>query len=117
MVTKTIFNLNYQIMEKEPVRVLTLFLCNGTKKHREPQRERGYLLIFFLFSFSNFFNHIIIINLNDKIMEKEPVRVLTPFQCDGTKKHWEPHRERGHHLKNIFLFFLFFPFFFFFFFL
>ena len=33
-----------------------------------------------------FFNHIIVLNLNDKIMEKEPVRELTPFQCDGTKK-------------------------------
>ena len=37
-------SLNYQIMEKEPVRVLTLFLCNGTKKHREPHREIGYHL-------------------------------------------------------------------------
>ena len=34
---------------------------------------------------SIFFNHTIILNLNDKIMQKEPVRVLTPFQCDGTK--------------------------------
>ena len=29
------------------------------------------------FFFSIFFNHIIILNLNDKIMEKEPVRVMT----------------------------------------
>ena len=32
MVSKIIFNLNYQIMEKEPVRVFTQFQCNGTKK-------------------------------------------------------------------------------------
>ena len=61
-----------------------------------------------------FLNHTIILNLNDEIMEKEPVRVLTPFLCNGTKKHWEPHRERGYHLKSLFLL-LFFPFFFFFF--
>ena len=75
MVSKIIFNLNYQIMEKEPVRILTLFLCNGTKKHREPHGERGCHLkcLFFLI----FKNHINILNLNDKIMEKEPVRVLT----------------------------------------
>ena len=64
------------------MRVLTLFLCNGTSKHREPHREREYYLFFF--------NHI--------IMEKEPVRVV------DTIKHWEPHRERGYHL-NLFLFF------------
>ena len=75
MVSKIIFNLKYQIMEKEPVRVLTLFLCNGTKKHTEQHTERGYHLSFFFFN-----NHIVILNLNDKIMEKEPVRVLTPFQ-------------------------------------
>ena len=34
-------------------------------------------------------------------MEKEPVRVFTPFQWDGTKKHWEPQREREYHLKNL----------------
>ena len=36
-------------------------------------------------------------------MEKEPVRVLTPFQCDGTKN-------TGNHLKKedtIYLFFFF----------
>ena len=38
-------------------------------------------------------------------MEKEPMRVLTPFQCDGTKKDWEPQRERGYHLKSLFFFF------------
>ena len=43
-------------------------------------------------------------------MEKEPVRVLTPFQCNGTKKHWEPHRKREYNLKSFF----FPPFFFFF---
>ena len=43
-VSNIIFNLNYQIMEKEPVWELTLFLCNGTKKHRESHRERGYHL-------------------------------------------------------------------------
>ena len=37
-------------MEKEPVRILTLFLCNGTKKHREPHGERGYHLKY-LFNF------------------------------------------------------------------
>ena len=46
-------------------------------------------------------------------MEKEPVRVLTPFQCDGTKKHWEPQRAREYHLKSLFFpfpfSFLFFP--------
>ena len=40
-------------------------------------------------------------------MEKEPVRVLTPFQSDGTKN-------TGNHLKKedtiyLFIFFLFFP--------
>ena len=67
MVSKIIFNLNYHIMEKEPVRVLTLFLYNGTLSFLKKR-----------------FNHIIVLNLNDKIMEKEPVRVLTPFQCNGT---------------------------------
>ena len=66
--------------KKNPVRVLTLFLYNGARKHKEPHREReNHLKIFF------FFNHIIILNFNDKIMEKEPVRLLTPFHCDGTK--------------------------------
>ena len=52
-------------MEKEHVRVLTPFQCDGTKKH-------------FFFEQNNFLNKILIIfNLNDKIMEKEPVRVLT----------------------------------------
>ena len=113
MVSKTIFNLNYQIMEKEPVRVLALFLCNGTKNTGNHIEKEG---TFYFFCFFKFFNHIIIINLNNKIMEKEPVRVLTPFQCDGTKKHWEPHRERGYHLKILFSFFFSFPppFFFFF---
>ena len=47
----------------------------------------------------------IIFNLNYQIMEKEPVRVLTPFQCDGTKKkNWEPPGERGYHLKSLFFF-------------
>ena len=104
-------SVNYQIMEKEPVRVLTLFLCNGTKKHGEPRREIGYHLKnhFSVFVFCFVFNHIIILNSNDKIMEKEPVRVLTPFQCDGTKNtgnHWKKE-------DTIYLFifsFLFFPF-------
>ena len=78
------------------MRVLTLFLCNGTKKHREPRREIGYHLknhyFVFVFCFVFVFNHIIILNSNDKIMGKEPVRVLTPFQCDGTKN-------TGNHLK------------------
>ena len=80
-------------MEKESVKILTLLLCNRTKKHREPHGEIGYHLknffFFFFFFFFNFlkpYNHIIILNLNDKIMEKEPVRVLTlDIQCDGTK--------------------------------
>ena len=38
-------------------------------------RKRVPSKIAFFFQF--FFNHIIILNLNDKIMEKEPVRVLT----------------------------------------
>ena len=42
-------SLNYQIMEKEPVRVLTLLLCNGTKKHREPHGERGCHLKYLFF--------------------------------------------------------------------
>ena len=62
------------------MRVLTLFLCNGTKKHIEPHRERGYHLFLFLLLLFFFYNHIVILNLNDKIMEKESVRVLTPFQ-------------------------------------
>ena len=73
MVSKIIFNLNYQIMEKEPVKILTLFLCYGTKKHSEPHGERGYHLKYFFLIFKN---HIIILDFNDKIMEKEPVRVL-----------------------------------------
>ena len=36
---------------------LTLFQCNGTKKHREPHGERGYHLEY-LFFFLIFFNHI-----------------------------------------------------------
>ena len=44
MVSKIIFNLNYQIMEKELVRIFTPLLCNWTKKHREPHGERGYHL-------------------------------------------------------------------------
>ena len=79
------------------MRVLTPFQCNRTKKHWEPHRERGYHLnnvfffVFLLFlSFFFFFcNKIIIFNLNDKIMEKEPLWVLTPgltpFKCNGTK--------------------------------
>ena len=79
MVSKIIFNLNYQIMEKEPVRVLTLFLCNGTKKNqnqnktkqnktktkqknktnREPHRERGYHLKFLFFYFLNHISFLI----------------------------------------------------------
>ena len=81
MVSKIIFNLNYQIMEKEPVRILTLLLCNWTKKtqgttwrKRVPPKKSFFFFFFFKFKF---FNHIIILNLNDKIMEKEPVRVLT----------------------------------------
>ena len=68
MVSKIIFSLHYQIMGKEPVRVLTLFLSNGTKKHREPHRERGYHLnksFFFVV-----FNHIIMLNFSDKIHGK-----------------------------------------------
>ena len=78
-------------MEKEPVRVLTPFQCDGTKKKKkkknwEPQREREYHLkvSFFPVSFLSFFffgvcNKIISFNLNDKIMKKEPVGMLTPF--------------------------------------
>ena len=53
-----------------------------------------------------------------KSWKKGPVRVLTPFQWNGTKKHWEPHRNRGYHLKSLFLLLLlfFFSIFFFFFF-
>ena len=40
MVSKIMFNLNYQIMEKEPVRVLTLFLCNGTKKKNKKKKPK-----------------------------------------------------------------------------
>ena len=40
MVSKIIFNkLNYQIMEKEPVRVLTLFLCNGKNTGNHIEKE------------------------------------------------------------------------------
>ena len=81
MISKIIFNLNYQIMEKEPVWELTIFLCNRTRKHRESHRGRGYHLKNLFFFFFNPISFLI----NDKIMEKEPVRVLTPFQCDGTK--------------------------------
>ena len=45
------------------------------KQHWEPHRERGNHLFFFLF----LFKVIIFFKLNDKSMEKEPVRVLTPF--------------------------------------
>ena len=50
---------------------------------------------------SIFLNHIIILNFKWQNHGKKPVRVLTPFQCDGTKKHWEPHGERGYYLKNL----------------
>ena len=117
MVSNIIFNLNYQIMEKEPVQELTLFLCNGTKKqnkkkkHRESHRGRGYHLKIFFF----FLTHISFL-INDKIMEKESVRAFTSFQCDGTKKHWEPQREREYHLQSLFPLFSFLsPLFFFFF--
>ena len=66
-------------------------------------------------------------NLDYQIMEKNLWRNWHYFYANGTKKkkekpHWEPHRERGYHLKNIFSFFfvfsfLFFLSFFFFFFL
>ena len=55
--------------------VLTLFLCNGTRKHREPHSEREYHLKSLFFSplkKKTKKQHIIILNLNDKIMEKEP---------------------------------------------
>ena len=81
-------------MEKEPVRVLTPFQCDGTKTHWEPQRAREYHLksLFFPFPFLFFpfllcvyvwgvcvCNKIISFNLNEKIMKKEPVRMLAPF--------------------------------------
>ena len=95
-------------MEKEPVRELTLFLF-----YTEPENTGNHIeeegTIYFLKWF--FFNHISFLT-NNKIMEKEPVRVLTTFQCDGTKKHWEPQRAREYHLKSLFFLFLFlfFPF-------
>ena len=39
MIPKIVFNLNYQIKEKEPVRELTLFLCNGTKKKKKKKKK------------------------------------------------------------------------------
>ena len=50
----------------------------------------------------------IIFNLNYQIMEKEPVRELTLFLYNGTRKHWESHTGRGYDLKNLFFFFFFF---------
>ena len=94
MVSKIISNLNYQIMEKEPVRILTQFLCNGTKKHSEPHGERGYHLKYFFFLI--FFNHIIILDLNDKIMEKEPVRVLT----QDISMRWNQNNTENHIKKE-----------------
>ena len=44
MVSKIIFNLNYQIMEKEPVSVLILFLSNGTRNTGNHIEKRGYYL-------------------------------------------------------------------------
>ena len=44
MVSKIIFNLNYQIMEKEPVRVLTLFQyfnAMGQKKKKKKTRNKN----------------------------------------------------------------------------
>ena len=78
---KLTLSLNYQIMEKICEGIDTI-LCNGARKHREPHRGReNHLKSFFFFLF---FYHIIILNFNDKIMEKEPVRLFTTFQCDGT---------------------------------
>ena len=63
-----------------------------------------------IFFFRIFFNHIIILNLNDKIMEKEPVRVLT---LDISM--WWNQNNTGNHIekKDIIYFFSFFSFLFF----
>ena len=62
------------------------------------------------FFFLIFFNHIIILNLNDKIMEKEPVRVLTLdssmwWNQNNTENHIE--KEDTTYLFSSFFFFLF----------
>ena len=67
------------------MRVLTPFQCDGIKNTGNHLKKEDtiylfiYLFIFFPPPLFLFFNKIIIFNLNDKIMEKEPVRVSTPF--------------------------------------
>ena len=104
-------------MEKELLRILALFLAMEPKNTGNHIEKEGTIY---------FFNHIIILNLNDKIMPKEPASksVDTIYHFNAmeqktnkqTNKPWEPHRERGYHLKIFFFFFFLFSFHFSFFF-
>ena len=70
MVSKIIFNSNYQIIEKEPVRVLTPIQCNGTKKTLGTTKRKRVSS-----KYQIFVTKIIIFIQNGKI--KEPLRVLS----------------------------------------
>ena len=68
-------------MEKESVRVLTPFQCNGTKKHWKPQRGSV-----------SFKNQIFV--------KKGTSEGFMPFQYDGTIKHWELQEKQGTTYKS-----------------